>query len=242
MSAFGAAGRLPGVDRGGESAPPGLLVSGWKDAARFAWPWRGWCSSARWSCSCPRRPRPAMALRIWAMLVSLYGLGVLLMLLGCRPRLSIYKISSGNNSAPCWPRWPHGSMPRAAGPATCWPCRGRGCSFRSKSPAKMRNVTLSAVGSPQDYEGCARLEQALREALGGLQTGRNPRGAILLIAGLAMLGLLGLLVGREVLGLGPWFQDRRPKAQDPRPGAMSTLAWTCPTSATPPGGHGTQPV
>lgn len=130
---------------------------------------------------------------VWLLLLSLYGLCVVLVLLVMRPRVVVYNVSIeelrrvlaevvGQLDAEA--RW--------AGDSLCLPRLG--IQLHLDAVAHMRNVSLVANGPRQDYLGWFKLRRGLAAALAKSRVGRNYRSLTLGLAGLAILALLACLV------------------------------------------------
>jgi len=104
-----------------------------------------------------------------------------LVLLLLRPRLVIYNISVDQlrpvladlvDKLDREGRW--------AGDSLVLP--GLGVQLHLDSFAPLRNVSLAAIGSKQNYLGWRQLEVSLRAALGKVEGVRNPTGAAILLS------------------------------------------------------------
>jgi hypothetical protein len=128
---------------------------------------------------------------VWLLLLMLYVMSVTLWLLLLRPRLVIYNISADKLrpiladtvlQLDAEARWAGDSLsiPRL------------GIQLYLDAFAPFRSVSLVSAGAVQSHLGWRRLEAALRSGLAREQTGRNPRGLILLAVGL--LGIAGIVL------------------------------------------------
>ena len=128
---------------------------------------------------------------VWALLLALYGLGVVLVALLSRPRLVIYNVSR-DELRPILADLVAELDPesRWAGDSLALP--NVGIQLYVDGSGAMRNVSLAAIGLNQNAQGWRRLELALGGALSRLEVPRNPHSLGLLIAG-ALLALTALL-------------------------------------------------
>jgi hypothetical protein len=132
----------------------------------------------------------------WVLLVALYVMCVLLWLLLLRPRLVIYN-SSAEKMRPILAdvvsqfdadaRW--------AGDSLVIP--GLGVQLHIDGFAFLRCVSLVSAGGHQSHAGWRRLEGALRAALAREEAGRNPRGLLLVFAGLLCMAVIVLAIERN---------------------------------------------
>lgn len=127
---------------------------------------------------------------VWAMLLVFYLLIVTLIVLVQRPRLVVYNVSA-DELRPVLAEVVAKLDPehRWAGNALVLP--NMGIELYVESFAPLRNISLTAVGPRQSYQGWRRLENALSSALREVEVGASPYGAALL--------LLGLLLASAVL-------------------------------------------
>ncbi|HJQ80259.1 MAG TPA: hypothetical protein VJ828_09905 [Lacipirellulaceae bacterium] len=125
---------------------------------------------------------------IWLFLLSLYWLGLVLVLLLARPRLVIYNTSSeelrpvlAETAGRLDPeaRWAgnHLTLPRLD------------VHLHLDSLEIMRNVSLVSSGSQQNIDGWRRLARELRRSLATVRTRRSPRVIALLVISLALLAV-----------------------------------------------------
>jgi hypothetical protein len=137
--------------------------------------------------------RPEAATRefdnyIWLFMLSLYWLGLVLVLLLARPRLVIYNISSEQlrpvlaeaaSRLDSEARWAgnHLTLPRLD------------VHLHLDSLDIMRNVSLVSSGSQQSIDGWRRLARDLRQSLSSVRTKRSPRVIALLAVSLALLAV-----------------------------------------------------
>jgi uncharacterized membrane protein len=127
---------------------------------------------------------------VWVLLVALYALCLVLVLLLLRPRLVIYNISR-DELRPILTDLVAGldSETRWAGDSLALPHLG--VQLHVDGVAAMRNVSLTAIGPRQNYQGWRRLELALGAALSQVEVPRNAHAFGLLTAGgLLMLGVI----------------------------------------------------
>ena len=133
---------------------------------------------------------------VWAMLVALYGLGLVLVLLIQRPRLVIYNISV-DQLRPILAELVDRLDPEArwAGDSLVLPSLG--VQLHLDNTPWMRNVSLVSAGPKQDYQGWARLEAALAAVLRQAEVPRNPRGVTLMSIGVFLVGALAWCIVRD---------------------------------------------
>ena len=127
--------------------------------------------------------------KVWLLLLAFYTLSVLLWTLVARPRLVIYNVD------PAELRKLLAEVAIEVDPEAHWAGDNlvlpqRGVQLHVEDHARMRNVTLLAVGAEQSPSGWEALENALRRAARSRLTGRNPRGVGLLSSGLVMLAAI----------------------------------------------------
>jgi uncharacterized membrane protein len=160
-----------------------LLVSGARDAAALALAVSGLVVIGPMELFFPFESAVKLGNYVWLLLLALYVMCVVLWLLLLRPRLVIYNtsadklrpiladaVSEFNGDA----RW--------AGDSLAIP--GLGVQLYMDNFAPLRSVSLISAGGNQNHAGWRRLETALRTALAREDVARNPRGLILIVAGL----------------------------------------------------------
>ncbi len=123
---------------------------------------------------------------VWLLVLVLYQLIVTLVILYSRPRLVIYNMGLerlrpliGETAVRMDPqaRW--------AGDNLVMPSQG--IQFHLEASSGLRNVSLVATGLTQSLPGWQRLEHQLKTALKKVAVRRNFWGAVLIMAGLALL-------------------------------------------------------
>ncbi len=122
---------------------------------------------------------------VWALLISFYVLVVTLLVLIGRPRLVVYNVTE----AEFWPVLAEvvGALdPEARWAGNSLVLPGLQVELHVESFALMRNVSVTAIGELQSYQGWRRLESALGGALREVEVAPNPQGAGLLLVGLMM--------------------------------------------------------
>jgi hypothetical protein len=133
---------------------------------------------------------------IWLLLLTLYVMSVILWLLLLRPRLVIYNISADKLrpiladtvlQLDAEARW--------AGDSLSIPRLGIQLYLDAFTP--FRTVSLISAGASQSHQGWRRLETDLRAGLAREQTGRNPRGLILLVVGLLCITGIVLAIAHD---------------------------------------------
>ena len=173
-----------------------FLVTGTRDAAALGLALAGFLIVGPIELFFPN----ALAMRfgpfVWLLLLAFYAMCLVLVLLLLRPRLIIYNISVDQlrpilaelvDQLDTDARW--------AGDSLVLP--GLGVQLHIENLALLRNVSLVAIGSNQNYLGWRRLEVALRTALGRVEVARNPRGATLVVLGLLLIGWLIAVIARD---------------------------------------------
>jgi hypothetical protein len=137
--------------------------------------------------------RPEAATRefenyIWLFMLSLYWLGLVLVVLLARPRLVVYNITSEElrpvlaeaaAGLDLEARWAgnHLTLPRLD------------VHLHLDSLNIMRNVSLVASGGQQNIDGWRRLARELRRSLAPIRAKRNFRAIGLLVVSLVLLGV-----------------------------------------------------
>jgi hypothetical protein len=173
-----------------------LLVSGVRDAAVLALALAGLVVIGPMELFFPFQAAVWFGWRVWLLLLALYVMGVVLWLLMLRPRLVIYNISVDKlrpiladavNSLDADARW--------AGDSLALP--GLGVQLYVDTFAALGGVSLIAAGGNQSQTGWRRLETALGTALGREEVARNPRGLVLLGAGLACIAAIVWTIARN---------------------------------------------
>jgi len=133
-------------------------------------------------------PEPAATVfgwMVWGPLLILYGLAVLMLILGQRPRLVIYNMTV-DELRPLLAQAVSGldGQARWAGDNLVMPQLG--VQLHVDPVESLRNVSLVATGERQNLAGWQRLTAALNQALKRSQVGRNPRGLAFVGVGLLM--------------------------------------------------------
>jgi len=164
--------------------PQSTVISGTRDAAALAIAVSGLFVIGPIELFLPSTAADNFGPLAWLMICILYGLIALLSILGQRPRLVIYNIDPAefrqSFAALCQRLDP---AVRRAGDNVELPARGLELRIQSS----LRNVTLMAQGEPVPFVPWRELEQAVAAEIAPRVTRPNPRGAVLLGMGLAML-------------------------------------------------------
>ncbi len=183
--------------RGDLSVPAGaislsrrpVLVSGVRDAATLALAVSGLVVIGPMELFFPFAAAAKFGPHVWLLLLALYAMCVILWLLVLRPRLVIYNVSADKlrpiladavNSLDAEARW--------AGESLALP--GLGVQLYVDGFAALRGASLIAAGGRQSQAGWRRLEAALGAALSREEVARNPRGLVLLLAGLLCISAI----------------------------------------------------
>ena len=166
-----------------------LLVSGIRDAATLALAVSGLVVIGPMELFFPFAAAAKFGPHVWLLLLALYAMCVILWLLVLRPRLVIYNVPADKlrpiladavNSLDAEARW--------AGESLALP--DLGVQLYVDGFAMLRGASLIAAGGRQSQSGWRRLEAALAGALSREEVARNPRGLVLLLAGLLCLSAI----------------------------------------------------
>lgn len=126
---------------------------------------------------------------VWLFLLAFYWLWVTLAVMLCRPRLVVYNLSAEElrpvlaeavRQLDGSGRWAGDSVSLSK----------LGVQFHVDSLAWMRNTSLIATGGRQDLDGWRRLARSVDRTLRGVSTSSNPRGWMLLAAGVTLQGAI----------------------------------------------------
>ena len=173
-----------------------LLVSGVRDAAALALAVSGLVVIGPMELFFPFESAVRLGSYVWLLLLALYVMCVVLWLLLLRPRLIIYNSSADKlrpiladvvNQFDADARW--------AGDSLAIP--GLGIQLYIDAFTPLRSVSLVSAGGNQSHAGWRRLEAALRVALAREEVGRNPRGLILIVAGLLCVAGIVLAIAHN---------------------------------------------
>lgn len=173
-----------------------LTVSGVRDAAALGLAISGLVVVGPMELFYPHQSAIRLGPLVWLLLISLYVMCVLLWLLLLRPRLVIYNISADKlrpiladavSQFEGDTRW--------AGDSLAIPSLG--VQLYVDSFRLLRTVTLASAGGHQSHAGWRRLETVLRAALAREETGRNPGGLLLLVAGLVCVGIIVTAIAND---------------------------------------------
>ncbi len=174
-----------------------LLVSGARDAATLGLALSGLVIVGPMELFLPEAAAGRYGPYVWVLLLTCYAVCLVLLLLLLRPRLVIYNMSIDRLRpilAELVERLDPGA--RWAGDSLALPALG--VQLHLDPTSGMRNVSLVAAGSRQNYLGWRRLEEELGDALSRQEAGdRNFRALSLLTAGLLILGALIWSVARD---------------------------------------------
>ncbi|MEE8450405.1 MAG: hypothetical protein V3R99_00770 [Thermoguttaceae bacterium] len=174
-----------------------LLVSGTRDAAALGLAVAGFVVVGPMELFFPDAAASVFrASSVWILLLSFYGLCLVLVLLLLRPRLIVYNMSVDQlrplladlvGELDGEARW--------AGDSLSLPSLG--VQLHIEGTATMRNVALVSVGPKQNYVGWRHLELALAPVLDQVEVTRNPRGASLVGAGVLIGVMLVMAIARN---------------------------------------------
>lgn len=160
-----------------------LMVSGGRDAAALALAVAGLVVVGPMELFYPSESAVWLGSKVWVLLLALYAMCTVLWVLLLRPRLVIYNISADKlrpiladvvNQLDPDARW--------AGDSLVIP--GLGIQLYMDAFRLLRSVSLVSAGGNQTHAGWRRLETTLRKALAREDVARNPRGLVLIFAGL----------------------------------------------------------
>ncbi len=164
-----------------------LVVSGVRDTAALAVAVAGLILVGPVEMWLPYASVAVFGPSVWFFIITLYGLGLVLLLLMMRPRLVVYNITM-EQLRPILAELVQqlDEEARWAGDGLFLP--GLGVQVHLESAGWLRNVSLAASGHRQNFLGWRRLEEALRTALAEHENlAENPRvwkvGLVLLAAG-----------------------------------------------------------
>lgn len=187
-----------------------LVISGARDTAALALAVSGMMIVGPLELFLPDAAAERFGGYVWVLWTTLYGLGIVLLILVQRPRLVIYNATL-NDLKPMLESTLSGLDEHCniAGRSCYLPTLG--VEFHVDSYPLMRNVSLLAVDSQQSLVGWSRLEQRMTETIQDVKVQPNPRGVSLVVFGTAlMLAVAWQLVShpamvaqafREMIGL-----------------------------------------
>lgn len=174
-----------------------LLVSGTRDAATLGLALSGLVIIGPMELFLPQAAANQYGPYVWLLLLTCYAVCLVLLLLLMRPRLVIYNMSI-DRLRPILADLVERLDPEArwAGDSLALPALG--VQLHLDPTAVMRNVSLVAAGSRQNYLGWRHLEEALGQALERQEPSeRNFRALNLLAAGVLILAALAWSVTRD---------------------------------------------
>lgn len=162
-----------------------ILVSGARDLAALGLGLSGMVIVGPIELFLPRAAAATFGIYVWPLVISFYLLTVTLAVLTARPRLTAYNVSL-DELRPVLGEVAVGldADARWAGSSLSLPRMG--VELHIEEFPAMHNVALVAANDRQRYEGWHRLERTLRSRLAQLPVARDPRGALLLAAGLLL--------------------------------------------------------
>jgi len=170
-----------------------LLLSGAKDAAALGIAVSGFIIVGPLELFIPVAASVKFGPLVWVLMISLYAMGLVLVVLQMRPRLVIYNISMEELRPVLAELVPQlDSEARWAGDNLVLP--GLHVQLHVDASPRMRNVSLVSSGPNQNYLGWRRLELALAYALREVEVPRNARGVAFAVAGAVLLTVLTVLV------------------------------------------------
>lgn len=162
-----------------------ILLSGVRDTMALAMAVSGLVIIGPIELFMPQAAAVDFGVFVWAFLISFYVLVVTLLMLVAKPRLIIYNVSEEEF------RPVLAEVVRALDPDARWAGNslvlpGLQVELHVESFALMHNVSVTAMGELQSYQGWRRLETALAGVLRQVEVAPNPQGAGLLLVGLMM--------------------------------------------------------
>lgn len=171
---------------------PTLLTGVW-DTLALAFGVSGWVLVGPIELFLPEAAFARFGGLIWAPVFVLYGLVVLLVVLLLRPRIVIYNITA-EQLRPLLAESVNEVDEKARWAGDCLTLPSIRVQLHVEAPPAARYVQLVAVGTNQDLEGWRRLTKSLNPRVRELAVGANPRGASLIVAGVAMLIAISVAV------------------------------------------------
>lgn len=162
-----------------------ILVSGARDLAALGLGVAGIVVIGPIELFLPRAAAATFGVYIWPLLISFYVLTVTLVVLMARPRLTAYNVSL-DELRPLLGEVALGLDAEARWAGSSLSLPRLGVELHIEEFPAMHNVTLVAAHDRQRFEGWQRLDRALRLRLAQLRVARNPRGVLLLAAGLLL--------------------------------------------------------
>jgi hypothetical protein len=166
-----------------------LMVSGVRDVATLALAAAGLVIIGPMELFFPFAAAVRFGPHVWLMLLALYAMCVVLVLLMLRPRLVIYNIGVDKLRpilAELVERLDEDA--RWAGDSLVLPRLG--VQLYVDSFSAMRSASLVSAGGNQSHAGWRRLETELDNALVREEVSRNPRGLLLLGAGVLLVAAI----------------------------------------------------
>ena len=162
-----------------------ILVSGARDLAALGLGVSGIILIGPIELFLPRAAAATFGIYIWPLVISFYVLTVTLVVLMARPRLTAYNVSL-DELRPLLGEVALGldAEARWAGASLSLPRLG--VELHIEEFPAMHNVSLVAANDRQRFEGWQQLDRALRLRMAQLPVARNPRGVLLLAAGLLL--------------------------------------------------------
>lgn len=143
---------------------------------------------------------------VWVLLISFYVLSVTLLVLVQRPRLVVYNVTA-DVLRPILAEVASSLDPevRWAGSSLVLPRLGVELHMEAFPP--LRNLSLVASHDEQNIESWQRLAQGLAAALERIEVPRNPSGAALIAASLAIITLVYWRLVSDPLGVAQAFYE-----------------------------------
>lgn len=175
------------------------VVGGAQDAAALALALAGMVVAGPLELFFPEEATALYGGWVWTLLLTVYGLLVLLGILLMRPRVVVYNATLEQLRPVVVETVGRlDSEARWAGDAVVLPQRNVHMHLEVSPLARV--VQLVATGPQQDLAGWRALERQLRLDLRKMRSRRSPLGLALLLAGLALAGIATWSVGRDPAG------------------------------------------
>jgi len=183
-----------------------LLVSGGRDAAALALAVAGLVVVGPMELFFPFESTVVLGVFTWVFVLALYVLSVVLWLLLLRPRLVIYNISA-DKLRPVLAEVVNQLDPDARWAGDSLAIPGLGIQLFMDAYRPLRSVSLISAGGNQSHAGWRRLETSLRGAVARDETGRNPRGLILIFMALLLIACIVLAIAHNPEAVGHSLLD-----------------------------------
>lgn len=172
------------------------VVSAVRDAAGLAFAVSGLVLVGPLALFTPLEAHVQFGPYVWPLLTALYVACVVLALLTIRPKLIVYNMSV-EQLRPLLADVVERLDPSARWAGDCVAIPDLDVQFHIDNFSATRTVSLISVGGRQNRLGWQHLETALRSALSREEIVRNPRGLLLIFAGLLCLAAIALIIALD---------------------------------------------